>query len=137
MWSLYTGQQPYVCTAGRLLPNKRFPHFLNTCHPQYIALARRCLQADPHDRPTFADISACLHELFGQLDAPSSGGSVREGQGREELASLCGSRSKLGSSLQVHLETLRASGVVTPVMTVFSGLWSARGRAACPAYKTK
>ena len=155
IWSLYTGQQPYVCAAGRLVPNRQFPHFLNTSHPQYMTLARRCLQADPHDRPTFADISSCLHDLFGQLDTPSSSGSVGEGQGRGEITSqrrqgevmsLRGSRSKLGSSLQVHLETLRAAGVVTPVLTV----WSARGHAlstrplddcvecprACPAYTT-
>ena len=112
MWSLYTGQQPYVSHAGQLLPNKQFPHFFYAGHPQYITLAGRCLQVDPHDRPTFSDILTCLSDPFSQLGPPSCSGSIAEGQG--QLMSHCDSRSKLGSNLQFHLETIRASGVLTP-----------------------
>ena len=63
MWCLYTGENPYLCERGLLVPNKRFPLFPDPTPPLYKQLAERCLQRDPHDRPTFAEISARLVAL--------------------------------------------------------------------------
>ena len=70
LWSLYTGQQPYVTMAGQLKPNTLFPLFPRTAHPQYKSLAERCLQGDPHLRPSFAETYQTLVSFFNQeLDA--------------------------------------------------------------------
>ena len=70
MWSLYTGQHPYVTTAGQFRPNTLFPHFPRTAYPQYKSLAERCLQGDPRQRPSFAEAYPILASFFDQeLDA--------------------------------------------------------------------
>ena len=73
MWSFYTGQQPYVWAAGMLRPNTLFPHFPTAAAPQYKSLAERCLQRDPHQRPTFAEISDSLVAFFSEeMDGPGT-----------------------------------------------------------------
>ena len=67
MWSLYMGQQPYVVRSGVLFTNPLFPHFPtagHAAHPQYTYLAERCLRRDPHERPSFAEITDCLLDFF-------------------------------------------------------------------------
>ena len=69
MWSLYMGQQPYVVRSGVLFTNPLFPHFPktgNATHPQYTCLAERCLRRDPHERPSFAEITDCLIDFFSR-----------------------------------------------------------------------
>ena len=66
MWSVYTGQQPYVFRAGMLLPNTLFPHFPKSTPPEYRSLAESCLRRDPHQRPTFAEIKASLMAIFNK-----------------------------------------------------------------------
>ena len=73
MWSFYTGQQPYVWAAGVLKPNTLFPHFPTTANPEYKSLAERCLQGDPHQRPTFAEILGSLVAIFNEeVDGPGT-----------------------------------------------------------------
>ena len=69
MWSIYTGQEPYVWQGDLPSKNPLFPHFPSTSHPQYVHLTERCLRMDPHDRPSFVEISACLISLFQKVDA--------------------------------------------------------------------
>ena len=68
MWTLYTGQQPYVVSrSGVPLSNPLFPHFPkagHATHPQYICLAERCLRMDPHERPSFVEIAKGLLDFF-------------------------------------------------------------------------
>ena len=65
MWSLFTGQQPYMCTtAGLQQPNPAFPHLPGTAHPRFSDLMASCLRRDPHERPSFADIEGCLTAVF-------------------------------------------------------------------------
>ena len=67
MWSLYTGQQPYVILTGVPRTNPHFPHFPkagHAAHPQYTYLAERCLRVDPHERPSFAEIGETLQDFF-------------------------------------------------------------------------
>ena len=71
MWSLYTGQQPYVWKAGVLLPNTHFPHFPDHAPPHYTGLVQRCLQRDPHERPTFPEITASLVAFFNGVPGDS------------------------------------------------------------------
>ena len=72
MWSIYTGQQPYVFSDkdGEPLPNKLFPHFPSIAPPQYTCLAERCLRWDPHERPSFTEITACLQAFFDREVGP-------------------------------------------------------------------
>ena len=74
MWSLYTGQQPYVFEDNMVAPNKLFPKFPNADLPQYVSLAERCMQRKPHDRPAFSEISPCLQAILAGSD-PSGNGS--------------------------------------------------------------
>ena len=67
MWTLYTGQQPFVISSGVMISNPLFPHFPkfgHVAHPPYTCLAERCLLMDPHERPTFAQISESLLDFF-------------------------------------------------------------------------
>ena len=73
MWSSYTGEHPYVNLDGEWAPNHLFPHFHSSgcysndqSHAQYKALAGRCLQTDPHLRPSFVQIDARLSVILGQ-----------------------------------------------------------------------
>ena len=70
MWSLYTGQLPYVVgRAGVLCSNPFFPHFPkagHAAHLQYTCLAERCLQRDPHERPSFKEIALTLLDFFNR-----------------------------------------------------------------------
>ena len=69
MWSLYTGEQPYACKSGLLLSNPLFPHFPkagHAAHPQYTCLAERCLRMDPHERPSFTEITESLLDFFNR-----------------------------------------------------------------------
>ena len=70
MWSLYTGQLPYVWKAGVLLPNTLFPYFPAHAPPQYTVLVQRCLRRDPHERPTFPEITASLVAFFNEVLGP-------------------------------------------------------------------
>ena len=66
MWSLYTGQQPYVLQAGLFMHNALFPHFPQSAPPEYRSLAERCLRGDPHQRPTFPEIKGSLISIFSK-----------------------------------------------------------------------
>ena len=70
MWCLYTGQRPFVVKAGEWLPNKQFPKFPPGTPAQYSALVQRCLQWDPHKRPTFPEVSAILTAFFNEVLGP-------------------------------------------------------------------
>ena len=65
MWSLYTGQLPYLLNGADVQPNKNFPAFPQGAHPQYTSLACSCLWRDPHERPSFTDIAHSLLAIFG------------------------------------------------------------------------
>ena len=72
MWSLYMGQQPYVIRSGVLFTNPLFPHFPkagHAAHPQYTCLTERCLRRDPHERPSFTEISGSLMDFFNRVAA--------------------------------------------------------------------
>ena len=124
MWSLYTGQMPYVYCDGdgvTLKPNMLFPHFPKTAHSHFACLAERCLQRDPHERPSFAEITAILEAFFdSEADAseaaagpptahrgevastiiPVPSSSVLDIKGDGEAGmSYCGGRSRLASCL--------------------------------------
>ena len=73
MWSLYTGQQPYVCDGDLLSPNKLFPKFPCAGMPQYVSLAEQCMQWNPHDRPSFGEISSALQAILPGLDPCGNG----------------------------------------------------------------
>ena len=90
MWSLYTGQQPYVCEGNVLSPNNLFPKFPNADLPQYVSLAERCMQRKPHDRPAFSEILPCLQAILGP-SGNSSGGPPAAGPGppRPAPPTLC------------------------------------------------
>ena len=70
MWSLYTGQQPYVYKAGMFMPNTLFPRFPRSAHPEYKSLAESCLRRDPHERPSFVEIMNSMHKFFNIDDVP-------------------------------------------------------------------
>ena len=76
LWSFYTGQLPWVLQGGALLPNKHFPRYRHrTCssagndpaHTEYRRLVEHCLRADPHERPTFDEIAACLSGILSSF----------------------------------------------------------------------
>ena len=67
MWSLYNGLLPYVRSGDDLLPHTLFPHYscaAHAAHPHYIRLAQSCLQKDPHQRPSFTDLTHALSAFF-------------------------------------------------------------------------
>ena len=94
MWSLYMGQKPYVVKAGEVLPNMLFPHFPVHAPPQYTGLVQSCLRRDPHERPTFPEITASLVAFFNGVLGP--GGSrvptpapARLPEGGQQAAATC------------------------------------------------
>ena len=70
MWLLYTGQEPFVHRAGMWLPNTLFPRFPTCAPPQYVDLVRSCLRKDPHERPTFPELTASLVAFFNEVLGP-------------------------------------------------------------------
>ena len=77
MWSLYCGQHPYVSKGGFFVPNSLFPRFPAGAHPVYKSLALQCLLTDPHERPTFANISDVLQALLLSSPGSSEAGTPR------------------------------------------------------------
>ena len=70
MWCLYTGQLPYVHRTGAWQCNALFPHFPVHAPPLYTGLVQSCLRRDPHDRPTFPEITASLVAFFNEVLGP-------------------------------------------------------------------
>ena len=58
------------------MPNMLFPQFGSTAHPSYVGLAQRCLQHDPHKRPSFTEITGALQTFFDEQVYPCSTASV-------------------------------------------------------------
>ena len=88
LWSLYSGQQPCVVRGGLNTRNPLFPHFPSICttkacsaHSQYKSLAQQCLRQDPHQRPSFADMTHSLAFIFGPALSKDSAGGDGSGSG--------------------------------------------------------
>ena len=65
-WCLYMQAQPYVPwkDANRFVGNPQLGTFPEGATPSsYSHLTRACLQADPHDRPTFSSLLGRLQDL--------------------------------------------------------------------------
>ena len=83
MWSLYSGCQPYLVRDGQYVANPHFPHFPNypDGHPEYVALAKACLRQDPHERPTFAELSDRLLMFMEPTSGPEADTHPPDGAG--------------------------------------------------------
>ena len=88
LWSLYSGQQPCVVRGGLNTRNPLFPHFPSirttkacSAHSQYKSLAHQCLRQDPHQRPSFADMTHSLAFIFGPALSKAGAGASCSGSG--------------------------------------------------------
>ena len=119
LWSLYSGQQPYVWQGGGWVPNFHFPHFksysssrrtVSVC-AHYKHLAERCLQAEPHLRPTFREVKNTLSLILGSHE-PYDTFPASTGMPQVDLATLAKSRlqrARTNPALPGH----RAAAVAT------------------------
>ena len=103
LWSLYSGQRPYVWLGGGWVPNFNFPHFkiffnsdtqsdTLSLYTQYRRLAKKCLAAEPHKRPTFTEIKSMLSLILGWHEPSASCSAAPVGALRLDLATLARSR---------------------------------------------
>lgn len=68
MTEVYCMQPPWAQTRdGQYVKNPRFGRFGPEAYPPFISLVHKCLQVDPHKRPTAQQVADELEGMMQQL----------------------------------------------------------------------
>ncbi|XP_076943180.1 RAF-like serine/threonine-protein kinase 24 [Bidens hawaiensis] len=72
MWELLTGDEPYpgmdrASVKGGIVNNTLRPTVPTWCDPEWKSLMESCWSADPHERPSFTEISQKLRAMAAAI----------------------------------------------------------------------